>query len=57
MMSIHLYLAGAHIQDTGETPHDSRARPHLAGLNVIDRRGRNLGRDRELLLRQMTLLS
>jgi len=56
-MNINLNLARTHLQDTGETPHDSRAWPHLTGFDVIDRRGRNLRRNSKLLLRQMTLLS
>jgi len=43
-------------ENAGKSSHNSWAGPHLAGLDVIDRRGRNLGRYGKLLLREMMLL-
>jgi len=43
-------------ENAGKSSYNSWAGPHLAGLNVIDRRGRNLGRHGKLLLREMMLL-
>jgi len=43
-------------ENARKSSHNSWAGPHLAGLDVIDRRGRNLGRNGKLLLREMVLL-
>jgi len=49
-------IVRTYTERTREPPHDSGAWPYFAGLNMIDRGGRDLGRHRKLLLREMTLL-